>query len=464
MRRIIEDIPDPDPRARNRGPVKHHLFRAAIAAVLMAAIASGACSSRSEAPPAAESVATGTATATDATPVTTPEPLPPGLQEMLDQVAEVRGLAPPPALKATLVSRADLPALLDSLITDDDRAWFARTTTLYRLLGHFTPEQDYLTIYQGFGAVAVLGLYSPVYEQLWVVNDGTDIDFATLPRQQKETLAHELVHAIQDYYFDLDETYDQISDNLDREQAWTSVVEGDAVTHERQYSQRYLSVPVRGGAGPVFLLASLAQLTDVPASIARELIFPYTTGAEWIRTIVEEEGVDAVNEMLRDPPRGTAYVLHPELRRQGWQPRDVKLPDLAPALGNNWTRESGGSIGEFGWRNYFQLRIRAGDASSAAAGWDGDAYDVYVKDGQSVAAFRVSFNDAAEAAQFAQAQQDFIAGAPQAETVQDGAIQYATFRTGYVTATTRVAGDEVVFVIGSDRDVAEQAMQALVGG
>lgn len=464
MRRSIEDSPDPDQRARKRGFVKRYLVLAAMAAALVALLALGAaCSNRNESGRSGDSTPTATSTEAEPTPDGTAQPLPPGLQEMLEQVAEVRGLPPPPELTVSLVSRADLPALLDELITDDDREWFQRTTTLYRLLGHFTPDQDYLSIYQAFGATAVLGLYSPAQKELWVVHEGTSIDLDTLPRGQKETLAHELLHALQDHHFNLEETYEGVMDNLDWEQAWTSVVEGDAVTHERIFSQRYLSMPLRAGGGRLFLLADLQQITDVPASIARELIFPYTTGADWIRAIVAEEGVEAVNEMLRNPPRGTAYILHPGLRREGWKPRDVKLPDMSRALGSGWERESRGSIGEFGWRNYLQLRIRAGDASSAAAGWAGDTYSVYVKDEESVAVFRIGFKDESEAREFAQAQQDFIAGA-RAETAQDGAIQYATFRTGYVTATTNVAGEDVIFVIGSNRDVAERAMKTLAGG
>lgn len=462
MRRNIEDSPDPDPRARKRGTVKRYLLLAAIVACLTALASLAACSDN-PGTPRPQATATATETPTEPAVGGTPEPLPAALQEILQQVAEVRGLEAPADLKASLVSRADLPALLEDLITDEDREWFRQTTTLYRLLGHFTPDQDYLTIYEGFGASAVLGLYSPAHKQLWVVHEGQDIDFDTLPRSQKETLAHELVHALQDEHFDLEASYEDVMNNLDREQAWTSVVEGDAVTHEQLYGQRYLSIPLGAGGGRLFLVADLAQITDVPPSIARELIFPYTTGAEWIRTIVAEEGAEAVDEMLQNPPLGTAYVLHPELRGEGWEPRDVTLPDLSGALGEGWERESGGTIGEFGWRNYLQLRTRAGEAGAAAAGWAGDAYEVYVEGEESVAVFRISFMDPAEAQAFAQAQQSFITAA-RAGTEQKGAIQFATFRTGYVTATTEVSGSEVLFAIGSSREVAERAIEALAGG
>lgn len=462
MRRMIEDSPDPDRRARKRGPVKRYQMLAAMAASLIALASVAACSDN---PRTVAPEATSTAVETPAeTPAGgTPEPLPEGLREVLEQVAEVRGLEPPEELKASLISRADLPGLLEDLITDDDREWFARTTTLYRLMGHFTPEQDYLTIYQSFGAEAVLGLYSPAHKQLWVVPEGQELDFDTLPRGQKMTLAHELVHVLQDYHFNLEETYEGVMDNLDREQAWTAVVEGDAVTHEGIFSQRYLAVPVGAGAGRLLLFADSPQITDVPVSIQRELIFPYTTGADWVRSVVAEEGAEAVNEMLREPLAGTAYVLHPELRTAGWEPREVKLPDMTDALGDGWERASGGSIGEFGWQNYLWMRIGAGRAGPAAAGWAGDAYEVYVMGEESVAVFRIAFNDGGEAQEFADAQQDFIAKAG-AETVQDGAIQYATFRTGYVTATTAVLGDQVVVVMGSSREVAERAMEALVRG
>ena len=407
----------------------------------------------------------GSATATDSPtkPAGTEEPLPASLRQMLQDVASVRNLAPPTDLKAELIARSDLPALLKSLLTADDLRWFAHTTTLYRLLGHLRKDQDYETVYEAFGGTSVLGLYSPVDKKLWVVHDdGVTIDFDNLPPQEKETLAHELVHAVQDYHFNLDRVYKSVVDDLDRNLAWTAVVEGDAVTHQQLYSRKYALVPAPSGR--LFLLADLSQAQDVPPSIARELYFPYTTGADTVRAIVQKSGTKPIDAMLSNPPAGTAYLIHPELLDNGFQPAAAPLPDLASAIGNGWKRESGGSWGEFGVRNYLQLRIRAADAVAAAGGWTGDHYDVYVNGSDSLAVFRVKFKDAAAAQRFADAQQSLLQATRATSTTSDAGITLWATPDGPVTATVAGASGEVVFGIGSSKDPLLRAMAALQHG
>ncbi|KAA0237720.1 hypothetical protein EDM76_06070, partial [bacterium] len=156
----------------------------ALALVLVPALA--ACSGKTLADPSpgpdATSTATTGATATP-TPAGTPgSELPPSLRQVLADAATARNLPPPSTLKAELVARSRLPALLESLLTDEDRRWFAQTTTLYRLLGHLRKDQDYLTVWQSFGSDSIIGLYSPIHDQLWVVHDdGATIDFDNLP-------------------------------------------------------------------------------------------------------------------------------------------------------------------------------------------------------------------------------------------------------------------------------------------
>lgn len=434
--------------------------------LLAAVLATGAaCSPRDNIPGGSDASTPTPAAAQSPTADTTPGdagPLPASLQKILDDVAKVRKLSPPPSLKAKPVHRSDLGALLDQLLTDEDRRWFAQTTTLYRLLGHMRNDQDYLSIYKSFGSDAVLGLYSPVHDQLWVVQeDGEPAGLDKLSREQTATLAHEFVHALQDYHFSLDTAYEKTVDDLDLNLTWTSVVEGDAVTHEALWAKAVALRP--GGGGPLLLLAGQAQVNDVPASIQRELFFPYTTGADWVRGILNRKGVDTVNRYLTDPPRGTAFVLHPELLDQGWQPATVTVPDLSAALGSGWKRESGGTLGEFGLKNYLQIRLGAAQASVGSTGWAGDHYDVYVSGTASVAVFRVKFSSAAEASEFTDRQLNLLE-ATGAKPGPESDMRTYTGADGDVTVIPGTIGDEVLFAIGTTKEAARAAILALLQG
>jgi hypothetical protein len=110
-----------------------------------------------------------------------------------------------------------------------------------------------------------------------------------------------------------------------------------------------------------------------------------------------------VNELIQDPPRGSVYVIHPELVASGFQPADVKLPDSLDALGGDWDGNRA-AVREFQVRNYLQLRVRSGQSATAAAGWQGDHYDVYVDGDESVATFRLRFATESDVQEFVEAQ------------------------------------------------------------
>lgn len=382
-------------------------------------------------------------------------PLPPSLVKVAEDVARLRGLPPPLGVRFGFVPRSAVPALIDRLLSDEERARFAERTTLYRLLGHFRSDEDYLSVYRQLGRSSVAGLYSPRERTLWVVQDGNaPPNLDTLPRETMSALAHELVHATQDAAFNLKTL--GAGAGLDASLALSCLIEGDAVTHQGLYEAKYLLEA--GGRGPVVA----TYPADLPPSLSREFFFPYTTCAEWARSIREAGGTAAVDALFRSPPTSTAVVLHPE-RGQDWRPAEVRLPDLARGLGGGWKRESGGTFGEFEVRNYLQLRLPGLQASTAAAGWQGDRYDVYTQNNEQVAVFRLVFSDANQAGQFRAAQDALLRATGAAATVASGVL-IASRPDGNTTARLETSGREVLFAIGSSAGLAGRAIRLLGGG
>jgi predicted small lipoprotein YifL len=430
---------------------------------LLLILALAACGPRTPAPPAATGAPPTTSEPT-AAPTATASPTPStdtAYREILAEVARLRGLPAPADLYIRFVARADLPALLDDLLTDEDRRWFAETTTLYRLLGHLRTDQNYLDIYRSFGATAVLGLYSPDHDTLWIVRDGYEApDPADLTPDELETLAHEFVHAIQDARFDLGETYRRVVENLDRNLAWTAAVEGDAV---------YTSVLYRGRRGawlPIGRTFALVraelergQTGDVPPSILRELYFPYTTGADWARAVVEGHGWAKLDSYLREPPLATSVILHPDLVASAWAPEAVPEPDPRAALASTWRRESGGQFGEFSLRNFLQLRLGAADAGAAAAGWSGDAYAVYTDGTSHLAVFEIRFEQQGDA-EAAAAAVSLLLERSGGRTVEAGAVAVAVLPDGREFALLREAR-RVLLAIADAPGIARSALEAI---
>ncbi len=459
--------PDPPASVTTRGRPLPRLARTGLAALAALGLIAAACSGNGGIPPTPSpsplTVRSTPVTATaQAGTTTTPTsvtrepgpPLPPAVAQALEDVAEVRDLEPPPDLRVNVIPRSELPALLDSLITDDERELYHNTTTLYRLLGHFSDDQDYLSLYTAFGATGILGLYSPLDDELWIVANAGDGALEDLSRSERETLAHELVHALQDYHFSLDETLQEIEDNLDRTLAYIAVVEGDAVVHEGLYSNNYLLLPLAGGLG----LIGLEQATAaIPTSFVRELIFPYTDGADFARSIRGQGGTAALDEYLRTPPSSTSVILHPVLDARGFIPEILELPRLEDALGPALSWESGGTLGEFHLGNYLQLGLSGVTAREAAAGWAGDRYDVYAGEADSLAVLRLRFDSEPEAEEFVDAHLRML-DERALDSGLEKDVRFFELEGGKWTAVAPRVGPDVLFAVATSKGLALQAL------
>ncbi len=380
--------------------------------------------------------------------------------QLMDQVAAVRELKPPASLKVGLVARSDVPKLIDSLLTPQDRATMAKTTTLYRLLGLLGPDQSYEDVYRGFVAEALAGVYSPKDTALWVVHpDGQKTDFGDLSTDEQQVLEHELTHAVQDANFDL-ARISQEADGLDQSLTATALIEGDAVSTQRNYDARYKAMAV----GAAVVVVDMTRLeAGTPAAIQRELTFPYTQGSDWVDGIRQRGGDSAVDALFQRVPDGTVFVFHPERIGTGWTPQRVVLPSLAAALGKGWTEQSSGQFGQFELQNYLELRLPGLDAVQGADGWAGDHYAVYVHGDESAAASRIAFDTPAHAQRFA-ATQDRLLKAEGAAISKQGGETTATLSGGNTTIRLAPQGSTVTYVIGSSAAIAKSAASALAYG
>lgn len=386
------------------------------------------------------------------------EPLTPELEAVMQQVAGLRGLPPAIGIRAATVPRSEAADTIEKLLTDDDRQTFDELTTLYRLLGHLQPDQDFASVYREFVDGAVAGFYAPPDKAFYVVSSADEVDFSAFDRQQKSTTAHEFVHALQDAEFDLLALSERTRGDLDWSLALTAVIEGDAVVHEGLWSKEF-ALAAGGGRG---LLFAQPRFTTVPESIEREFRFPYSAGSEWVATARAQRGIEAINGILRGRPMTTAEILHPELYESGWEPAEVSLPDISSALGDGWRRESSGAFGEFQLRNFLQLELGAIAAVAAAAGWTGDHYDAYLAGAESVATLRLSFTSAQEVDEFRGAMVDWNRSAR--AILPEGTPGLAVLEGGRTIVTRNLTETDVLMIFGSNRHVAEQALALLSVG
>ena len=400
-------------------------------------------------------------------------PLPASVREILEEVAEVRELEAPETMRALTVARVNLYDTYLELVSEEDRQRLDETTILYRLLGYLDEDEHLWDIQTSFLNL-VLGFYSSDHKTLWVVTEEEGVGLEELSPSQRDTLVHEIIHALQDYHFDLNATFQRVKHSLDADLAFTSVVEGDAVIHTDLHSRRGLSLPAAGG---VRFLGASHQFGGIPAAILREVYLPYTTGATWARGVLQEEGTEGLNALLREPPAASTLILHPELMSTGWAPEALGEGSLAEgqvraSLGEGWQEQSSGTLGEFHLVNYL-----IGDAPfsggwlyspanrravNAGGGWVGDRYTLFENGDERVLLARVRFVDDGEAAEFAQTHASVATR--RADVVEEGGLTLATRPDGNVVGLVEPVGRDVIFAIGSSAEVVRAALGVLVGG
>jgi hypothetical protein len=214
-------------------------------------------------------------------------------------------------------------------------------------------------------AEGVVGLYEPPSHTV-LVRGTAPTPFV------REVLVHELTHALQDQWFGIDRPQlDRATD--ERSQAFSALVEGDAVRIEDEY---LASLPVsQRQRASLERDAATGVREETPTVLAEILHFPYTSGTTFVRALATVRGQAGVDAAFRTPPTTSAEILEPQ-RFLGGSPADAIAP-IAPA--SDGPVLDRGVLGELGLRLLLEHAATTGavtdaDAEAAEAAWHGDAY------------------------------------------------------------------------------------------
>ncbi len=251
----------------------------------------------------------------------------------------------------------------DRLLSDFDEESddLRRSGETLRSLGLIQPDADLVELFRASLEVGVVGFYRTTSEEL-VVRGGE------LGLYEQSVLVHELVHAFDDQWFDLDRPeFD--GDETESASGFTAVVEGNASRVEDLWAEQLSDTDraaLRLAQTTVLSPSDLQVLRSLPRFMLELQISPYTDGLTLVRAIEARGGEAAVDEALNDPPLSTEQVLHPDDFFSGEAPLSVDTP-----------RPDGTVIDEgvFG-----ELGLRAWLGAQAADGWGGDGYVTYELD------------------------------------------------------------------------------------
>lgn len=297
-------------------------------------------------------------------------------EEICDAVAFVEAIRGRPFKEFPVVEFADDAAFRRRLGEGLDADWERETEVDGEVLGSLglvPVGTDLVDVTARSLDVSVGGVYYPASSELLV--RGTEIDlFVEL------VVVHELVHAHDDQWLDLDRPELDTADD-DRHAAFLAVVEGNASRVERIWRQQ-LSEDER--AELALLEASyydaddIAVIQQIPSFVLQAQFFPYERGPSLVEAIVADAGGGdagerAVDAAIVDPPTTTEQALHPEQFLDGTTTAAVPTPPAGGEGGADQVLDEG-VIGELVFDLWF------GD--DVGDGWNGDRYVSFESDGR----------------------------------------------------------------------------------
>ncbi len=207
--------------------------------------------------------------------------------------------------------------------------------------------------------VGIVGFYDPKAKRLFV----RGVDPTPFVRQ---VLVHELTHALDDQYFNLDRpNLDERND--ESSESFRALVEGSAVTVEQKYVAS-LSEADQKQAADEESSGSGSASDAIPDVVARLLSYPYVVGPRFVDALVQAGGEARLEQALLNPPVTSEQTLHPEKFLAGEGPIAVAKP--APE-GKVVDR---GVLGEVVLLLMLEEVLPTAVARKAAAGWGGDQY------------------------------------------------------------------------------------------
>jgi hypothetical protein len=298
---------------------------------------------------------------------------------------------------------SDRTRLGEAELTDEDRRRIDESTAPLQALGMLPADFDALESTNDIADTGTLAYYDPLTERITVRGTDMTVDL-------RVTLAHELVHALQDQHFDLDMGDDRDTTS-EQAAAFLALVEGDAVRIENAYIDslpdeefdRYADTAEQAYD------EARAELDTVPDVLVASQAAPYALGAPLVELIAAEGGNHAVDEAFDDPPATTEHMVDPRSYFDGDSMRDITAPD--PPAGADRIGEEG-NLGALALFLVLSERIDPLVALSASDGWGGDAYVVYDDAGRTCIDLAVGGDTSGDQDEIRQALEAWAAAGP----------------------------------------------------
>lgn len=375
-------------------------------------------------------------------------------------VAVLRGLSLKEAVEPTLMGTDGVRRYLRNSEAYDEAE--AEREMLVLSAFDFVPrgfDMYAMTIEYLGGSIA--GFYDPTTKVFAVVSTDPSLDI-----YEQYVYVHELMHALQDQHFALEQITSSTGLYDDRALAVRALAEGEASLLQDKYIESgYFTAEQQTdiiNTVQVRLGSQRQQFeTSVPRVLSNAFWFPYEVGTGFATAVYDQNGGWAgLNNTWSNLPQSTEQIIHPDRYFAGDTPQQVSVADLSGVLGEGWTEIERSTFGEFFLREYLRQKLDEISVDTAATGWGGDQYAVYYNaaNDQVVMTLRLAWDTAEDSQQFGELYTSYANAAygTNTTTPQEG----VQCRTAVETVCLAQVGNDWLIIRAPDEATAVAVLNA----
>jgi hypothetical protein len=313
------------------------------------------------------------------------------VDRMLGVVAELRELPPKGAVRGQVIDRRRMIEHVRTQLHSEIPAPVVRATNEMLFLLNVVPSDfDYEKSLLVLLEAQLAGFYEPKDKTMYLLAD--------LPSADREaTLAHELVHALQDQHYDLGALIKFRDDATDRLSAVHALAEGDATSAMMDHmllgqGQRAIDLGDEVISLQTRALVELSpSMASVPTIVKRSVISPYVDGIEFVHWARRQGGWAAVDAIWAKPPTTTEQLLHPQKLTLREPALEVAIP--APPKGSALAAFYHDVLGEQSLRLLLEEWAPRRTAVEGASDWGGDRIAVFESGERRALAWHLRFDN-----------------------------------------------------------------------
>jgi hypothetical protein len=305
------------------------------------------------------------------------------ITRILGQISEITGLKLKHPVPMSTLTKAEWRRWVDDRVRESAKPEEIRVEeTAMKMFGFFPPEFDLRASTVDLMSEQAAAVYDHKKKRMIFVQDAAPEDM------EEAVLAHELSHALADQHFDMGRFLEKGPRSDESDSARLAVVEGQAmwIMLEVMMNRNGQSLTTNSAALQLMLpsmgkmAASQYPVFDKsPLYLKESLLFPYSAGLLFQQAVIDKLGREAFAAVLRDPPKNTQQILHPEKYLAHEAVASVDLPELDGR--SKMKKLTDGDVGEFDMHVLFEQYSSKKDADEAAPAWRAGRFELLEEKG-----------------------------------------------------------------------------------